>query len=51
MRTMADEDMVALLKEIRDGQREGLEKQNRFLFILVPIFALMCVQVVLMLVG
>lgn len=47
---MADDEMVGLLKEIRDLQREALDRQTRFLWILVPIFAVLCVQVVLMLV-
>jgi hypothetical protein len=44
---MADEEMVGLLKEIRDLQRESLDRQTRFLWILLPIFAVLVVQVVL----
>jgi hypothetical protein len=47
---MADDDMTQVLKEIRDLQREGLDKQTRFLWILVPIFAVLCVQTVLFLI-
>lgn len=44
---MADEDTVKLLTEIRDLQREALDRQNRFLWVLVPIFAVLCIQTVL----
>jgi hypothetical protein len=47
---MADEDMTALLTEIRNLQREALDRQNRFLWVLVPIFAILCIQVVLQLI-
>ena len=45
-----DEDMTKLLTEIRDLQREALDRQTRFLWVLVPIFAILCVQTVLSLV-
>jgi hypothetical protein len=49
--TMADDDDTnELLKEIRDLQREELDRQNRFLWVLVPIFAILCIQTVLLLV-
>lgn len=48
---MAEEDLAVLLKEIRDLQRESLDRQGRFLWILIPIFAVLCVQTVLLLVG
>jgi hypothetical protein len=47
---MADDDMVGVLKEIRELQRESLDRQNRFLWVLIPIFAVLAVQVVLALV-
>ena len=47
---MADEDVTVLLKEIRDLQREALDRQRSFLWILIPIFAVLCVQAVLLLV-
>lgn len=47
MRNMAEPDMSELLKEIRDLQREALDRQNRFLWVLVPIFAILCIQTVL----
>ena len=47
---MADESLAVLLKEIRDLQRETLDRQSRFLWILIPIFAVLCVQTVLLLV-
>ncbi len=47
--TMADDDANQLLKEIRDLQREALDRQARFLWVLVPIFAILCVQTVLVL--
>ena len=45
-----DEKVVKLLTEIRDLQVQALDRQNRFLWILVPIFAVLCVGVALMLV-
>lgn len=42
-------DLLAVLREIRDTQRESAERQARFLWLLIPIFALLCVQVVLLL--
>lgn len=45
-----DGDMLGVLREIRDIQREGAERQARFMWILIPIFALLCVQIVLQLV-
>lgn len=45
-----DEEVVKLLTEIRDLQVQALDRQNRFLWILVPIFAVLCVEVALMLV-
>lgn len=41
------DEMVALLKEIRDVQRESLDRQNRFLWVSIPIFAVLCIQVTL----
>jgi hypothetical protein len=38
------EDTNKLLKEIRDLQRDSLDRQNRFLWILLPIFAVLCIQ-------
>jgi hypothetical protein len=46
---MADDESAQLLKEIRDLQRDAAERQTRFLFILIPIFAILCVQTVLLL--
>lgn len=45
-----DDEMTQVLKEIRDLQREAIVKQAQFLWILVPIFAVLCVQAVLILV-
>lgn len=42
-----DDDMLRVLTDIRDGQRKALEHQSQFLWILIPIFALLCVQIVL----
>jgi hypothetical protein len=47
---MSEPDMTKLLQEIRDLQREALDRQTRFLWVLVPIFAVLCVQTVLTLV-
>ena len=46
---MSDES-VKLLEEIRDLQREALDRQTRFLWVLVPIFAVLCIQTVLTLI-
>ncbi|HNS98132.1 MAG TPA: hypothetical protein PLJ27_11860 [Polyangiaceae bacterium] len=40
---------VALLREIRDIQKESLDWQRRFLWILIPIFAVLVVQATLLL--
>jgi hypothetical protein len=45
-----DDDLLTVMKEVRDLQREALDRQTRFLWILLPIFAMLCVQVVLMLI-
>jgi hypothetical protein len=37
-----------LREEIRDLMVESLDRQNRFLWILVPIFAVLCIQTVLL---
>ena len=42
--------MIKLLSEVRDLQRETLDRQNRFLWMTVPIFAVLCVQAVLLIV-
>lgn len=42
-------DIVTLLREIRNTQREASEREARFLWLLIPIFALLCVQAVLLL--
>ncbi len=42
-------DMLAVLRDIRDAQRESTERQGRFMWLLIPIFALLCIQVVLLL--
>lgn len=43
------EDTNKLLREIRDLQRESLDRQSRFLWILLPIFAVLCIQTALFL--
>jgi hypothetical protein len=40
-------DVLAVLKEIRDMQRQSLERQAQFLWIVLPIFAILCVQTIL----
>lgn len=40
-------DMLSALSEIRDLQREATERQARFMWLLIPIFALPCIQIVL----
>ena len=47
---MSDDDTNELLKEIRDLQRDELDRQTRFLWVLVPIFAILCIQTVLLIV-
>ncbi|MEQ9321455.1 MAG: hypothetical protein RIF41_19985 [Polyangiaceae bacterium] len=42
-----DEETTKILAEIRDLQREALDRQTRFLWVLVPIFAVLCIQTVL----
>lgn len=42
-----DDETIKLLAEIRDLQREALDRQTRFLWVLVPIFAVLCIQTVL----
>jgi len=44
-----NDDLLAVLREILDTQRQSSERQARFLWLLIPIFALLCVQVVLLL--
>ena len=41
------DEMLVVLKEIRDLQRESLDRQNRFLWVSIPIFAVLCVQATL----
>jgi hypothetical protein len=41
------DELLAVLKEIRDLQRESLDRQNRFLWVSIPIFAVLCIQVTL----
>ncbi len=43
------EEVVALLKEIRDVQKESLDRQNRFLWVSIPIFAVLVIQATLLL--
>lgn len=43
--------MEKILQEIRDAHREALDRQNRFLWILVPIFAVLCIQTALTLIN
>lgn len=43
-----NDELVALVKEIRDLQKESLDRQNRFLWVTIPIFAVLCVQAVLL---
>lgn len=44
-----EENLLKLLAEIRDVQRESLDRQNRFLWISIPIFAVLCIQTTLLL--
>ena len=52
---MGDEDSsdetLAVLREIRDLQREMLARQNAHLWILLPIFALLAMMLILGLAG
>lgn len=48
-REIPADEMVRLLTEIRDIQRDSLERQNRFLWISIPIFAVLCIQATLLL--
>lgn len=41
------DELLVVLKEIRDLQRESLDRQNRFLWVSIPIFAVLCIQVTL----
>ena len=45
------EQMLSLLREIRDLQRETLSAQRMYLWILLPIFALLTILVILGLSG
>jgi hypothetical protein len=44
------ETMLKLLTEIRDLQKQSFDRQNRFLWISIPIFAVLCIQTTLLLV-
>jgi hypothetical protein len=43
------DEVVALLREIRDVQKESLDRQNRFLWVSIPIFAVLVIQATLLL--
>ena len=45
------EDQLAVLQEMRDVQREMLATQRMYLWILLPIFALLTILVILALTG
>jgi hypothetical protein len=48
---MSDEEQTnKLLTELRDLQRTAVDLQRRFLWVLVPVFAILCIQTVLLLV-
>jgi hypothetical protein len=49
--TMTDEhaqQMIALLTELRATQKESYERQSRLVWVAIPIFAVLCVQTVLL---
>lgn len=46
-----DASTVALLREIRDVQQKMLDTQTRFLWVLLPIFALLTILTILGLAG
>lgn len=41
--------MIALLTKIESTQRESFERQSRLVWVAIPIFAILCVQTVLLL--
>lgn len=49
-RTRQLDDVVKVLHEICDMQRQSLDRQSQFLWMLLPIFAVLCVQTILLLV-
>lgn len=44
------EAMIKLLTELRDLQKQSFDRQNRFLWVSIPIFAVLCIQTTLLLV-
>ena len=46
-----DEDMLAVLKEIRELQKKQLDHQARFLWILLPIFTALAMILILGMTG
>jgi hypothetical protein len=40
--------MIALLTELRATQKESFERQSRLVWVAIPIFAVLCVQTVLL---
>lgn len=49
--TASDDEVVAVLREIRDLQKEMLARQKAHLWILLPIFALLAMMLILGLAG
>jgi hypothetical protein len=48
---MADDEMLAVLKEIRDLQKQQLDTQHKYTWVLLPIFVILAIMAILGLTG